>query len=675
MSTRARIRRVLLGAATVLMVVTAQAVTAPARAATGDATPPGGHGRFVSLNQAVAEHAVDAFAARLVERGRTTRVLVWFNEPSTVTSSANIASRLRAWRVALASPKKDLVIRGGARIVRNLDYVPTTIVDVSNASALLALANSRDVAAVRADQPSQLASMDPVSSALVRQPQAAAAGYTGAGTYVAVLDTGTDDTLPDFGSCTANFVPDTCRVGDFEIAPDDGSLDDDGHGTNVAGIVAGMAPAARILSMDVFTRQPDGENLAYASDVVTAVNQLITWKGQGENIVSANMSFGGTTEYTGDCPDYDGVGALRMAGILPVVASGNHGWTTGLSSPACAPGALSVGAVYDSNLGTMIWSNCIDQTTAADQPTCFSDSGPNLDMLAPGSEITAAGLTYSGTSQATPHVSGAAAVLAAAVPSATVDQIQQALTGSGPLVKDRDGVQRHRLDLVSSLATLAAITTPPVVSVPTFVPRASGTAGANAIPYTFSWSATDADGVASYDAYLKTNGGALTALSIAPSATSATLGLAPGKTYQLAVDATDTKGNKSPITYGAVFTVGSYAETSSHASYTGTWTKQRWSQALGRGLKVTLKRHASVSFTFSGASFVWVAEAGPRLGKAAVYVDGVRLANANLHARSIHARRMVMVWTGPPGIHTVKIVNQATVGHPKIDIDDFVTTR
>ncbi len=90
---------------------------------------------------------------------------------------------------------------------------------------------------------------------LINQPQVEAAGYTGTGTTVAVLDTGVDYTREAFGSCETPGDTAECRVvfaQDF-TPTDDGMLDDSVlHGTNVAGIVLGVAPDANIAALDVF---------------------------------------------------------------------------------------------------------------------------------------------------------------------------------------------------------------------------------------------------------------------------------------------------------------------------------------------------------------------------------------------------------------------------------------
>ena len=676
--TRRRMRRTLFASGEVALVaVVVMGATGPAHAVQARqraTTSP--HHAFASVQQAVAAGVVNPAVAAAVAHGQGRTVLVTVADPGKAGISADIAVRIRSLRSRLDEAKRGLETSPDASVIHQFAYVPTTVVRVTTGKALLALANSPNVVAVADDVALPMTSMDPQSSTLVRQPQAAAAGYTGSGTYVAVLDTGTDYTRPDFGSCTANFTPSTCRVGDFEDAPSDNSLDDNGHGTNVAGIVAGMAPSARILSMDVMGTDANGAVGALPSAVLGAVNSLISWKNQGYPIVAANMSFGSGT-FSGACTDYDGLGSLRAAGILPVVAAGNNAATSGIAQPACVPAALSVGAVYDSSMGSLSWqAGCTDSTTFADKPTCFSQSGPNLKMLAPGSQITAAGITESGTSQATPHVTGAAAVLAAAKPSATVDQIERALMSSGPLVIDRDSRARHRLDVYSALTSLlgSADSTAPVVAKPSFAPLLNGTANTGAIPYRFSWSATDAGGVTAYVAYVKTNTGAWSKLSLAATATAVTLNLAPGNRYQLAVAAKDGTGNWSSYAYGAAFSVANYAESSAYDHYTGSWTQKSWASALGSAYKVTGSLGASVSFTFTGTSFVWVATEATNRGRATVYLDGVSQGTKDLYAANTSARHLVVTWHGASGTHTVKIVNQATSLRPYLDVDSFVIT-
>ncbi len=287
------------------------------------------------------------------------------------------------------------------------------------------------------------------SLAQIDQPPAARAGYTGGGT-VAVLDSGVDYTRSAFGDCTGGAGP-VCRVvwaGDF--APDDGQLDDNGHGTNVAGIVLGVAPGAYIAALDVF----DG---AGASDyvIIDAINWAIANQ-PNYNIAAMNLSLAKSDLYYNtecqDSPYGSAFAEARSAGILPIVAAGNEA-KNGLPVPACAPGAVRVGAVYDADVGPKQWGNtCTDSTTALDRVTCFSNSAPMLTMLAPGAMITAAGITMGGTSQAAPHVAGAVAVLRSTFWSETLDQTLSRLVNGGvPVTDPANGLTHPRLDLAGAI--------------------------------------------------------------------------------------------------------------------------------------------------------------------------------------------------------------------------------
>jgi subtilisin family serine protease len=325
---------------------------------------------------------------------------------------------------------------------------------VDSPEALAALEAHADVVAVVEDRAMQAFDDTPVNVLQVGQPTAAAAGKLGAGTTVAVLDTGTDYKRAPF-KCTAPGAPAACPVvyaKDFAV--DDRALDTGSfHGTNVSGIVLAMAPAAKIVALDVF----DGD-YAYTSAILSAINWCVQNKAK-YNIVAINMSLGGGL-FTSPCASDSFASALaaaRAAGILSAIASGNSASSTGMSSPACAPSAVSVGAVYSGNVGAFNTSVCNDATTAADKVACFSNSASFLTVLAPGVGITAAGITMSGTSQATPHVAGAIAVLAAAQPSSGPDAIVARLTTSKTMVTDkRNNVTKPRLDLGAALALSGA---------------------------------------------------------------------------------------------------------------------------------------------------------------------------------------------------------------------------
>lgn len=336
-------------------------------------------------------------------------------------------------------------------LLRDYSHLPMFALRLNSIDELNSLERDPRVSAVYEDQ---ILHMHLAQSApLIRQPQAATLNQTGAGTTVAVLDTGVDYTRPAFGSCSAPGIPANCKViyaQDF--AADDGAPDADGHGSNVAGIVSGIAPGAKIAALDVF----NGTS-ASSTDIVAAVNWAIAHQAT-YNIVALNMSLGGglyTSACTGSNPFRTPIVNATAAGILTVASSGNDASSTGIAMPACTPEAVSVGAVYDGNVGARSYSVCSDPVTTADQVGCFSNSASFLSLLAPGALITAAGATYQGTSQAAPHVSGAVAVLRAAYPSESLATTLSRLVTRGVNITDnRNQLVKPRIDVLASLGAV-----------------------------------------------------------------------------------------------------------------------------------------------------------------------------------------------------------------------------
>jgi subtilisin family serine protease len=356
---------------------------------------------------------------------------------------------------------------GEGETIKDYSHLPMVFMKVNSLSALQQLLDRPEV--VRVYENKQKFAVLSSSLPFINQPQVASMNIKGGGTAVAVLDTGVNYLNSAFGTCTGGGTPgDCCPGGDCNAAPpavptgckvacvhdfaaSDGQLDDDGHGTNVSGIVAGVAPDTKVIGLDVFTGSG-----AWDSDIIAAINWCIHNKA-AYNIVAINMSLGDGLNYTSQCPSDSfatPVSAAKSAGILSAIAAGNEGRTNGLSSPACVPTAVSVGAVYDTDsFSRVTYSNCTDTNTVPDQVTCFSNSASFLTLLAPGARITAAGLTYFGTSQATPHIAGSIAVLRGQNGfSETVDQTVTRMTSTGVLDPDaKSGITKPRIDLLAAV--------------------------------------------------------------------------------------------------------------------------------------------------------------------------------------------------------------------------------
>ena len=419
-----------------------------------------------NVHEKVSQRVIDTFAS-----GNSQDLIVVFDDKEAQIEGATLQSltglpahhsRIIEQKAARYTETKQRVLSGfdshEAVDLKQYSHLPVGYIRIHSKNALDKLLTSPDVVGVYANEVKKIVLAE--SLPLIGQPQVAAQGATGAGTTVAVLDTGTDYTRAAFGSCTSPGVPVNCKVNAaVDFAASDGQLDSNGHGTNVAGIVLGVSPGTRIASLRIFGADGRGAD--------TVILDAINWSIQNKsvyNIVAMNLSLGASTKNTSQItsgPYYTAFANARAAGILPIVAAGNDGFSNGLASPGAVLGAVSVGAVYDSAMGQMNWgppSRCSDTTTAADKVTCFSNSASFLTLLAPGSQITAAGITESGTSQATPHVAGAVAVLRAAFPAETLDQIVVRLTNGVMVTDSRNDITKPRLQLQMALGNSTSCT-------------------------------------------------------------------------------------------------------------------------------------------------------------------------------------------------------------------------
>jgi hypothetical protein len=343
----------------------------------------------------------------------------------------------------------DVIQQTEYKIIQDYKHLPLAFVRIKSKRAAERIGSLPEVKAIHLNQ--KLYPHLSESLPFINHPDFCACGYGSSNTVVAVLDTGVEYTRQAFGSC-ANAGDPGCKViAAFEAAANDGMLDDSAvyHGTNVAGIVLGVAPDSRIAAVDVF----DG-NTASSNDIIAGINWVISQKTQGAvNTVAINLSLGGLAIPASICissPLRAAIQSAQLAGIMTLASSGNDGLTNEINYPACIPEVTSVGAVYDSNIGGVSYSNCTDSSTAPDQVTCFSNSSIDLTLLAPGANISAAGITLFGTSQAVPHVSGAVAALRSAFPGDSLNDTLLRLQNIGvPVTDQRNGITKPRLSFKS----------------------------------------------------------------------------------------------------------------------------------------------------------------------------------------------------------------------------------
>jgi hypothetical protein len=366
-------------------------------------------------------------------------------------------------RAAVKAASMARLAASGIERRRTYPQLPMMALRLRSRAALDALLADASIVEVLEDE--VLRTHDTSALALIAQPPAAAASQFGAGTTVVVIDSGIDYTRAEFGSCSAPGIPAGCRVvAAFDTAADDGLRDDaTGHGSRVAAAVLATAPQARLVAIDAFT----GES-GSSSDIIEGIDWAIANR-DALNIVAINLSLGGSSRFTATCgvanPFRVPIESAWLASIATIASSGNGAWfdadgnsatppvfQAGIASPACVPFAISVGAVYDSAIGSVAYQSCSDNPTSADQPVCFSQVAPILALLAPGAAVDLLGTSSYGTSFAAPFVAGAFALLRSAWPSEDASTALARILGSGVQVTDaRVGTAFPRLQVAAAL--------------------------------------------------------------------------------------------------------------------------------------------------------------------------------------------------------------------------------
>jgi subtilisin family serine protease len=347
------------------------------------------------------------------------------------------------------------------------------------------LRNLPEVESVVLDQPGSGNLLEAVP--LARLDVVQAAGFTGTGVTVAVVDSGINRTHVDLADslvgeacfCSGSSQGDgagCCPNGQETQQGTGAAADDNGHGTNVTGIVTsngssapkGGAPAAKIVAVKVLDA---GNGFNFSSDVIAGLDWIISNR---PDVKVVNASLGTFALFPGTCdsdpnstPWKMAIDTLRANGVLFFASSGNQSSSTAMAIPACVANTVAVGAVWDANVGAQTIF-CSEASTAADKLTCFTNSDSALDLLAPGAPTTSTGLgsntatsTYYGTSQASPLAAACAALLLQKDPSLTPARLETALKTSPKRITDtRNGLIFPRLDCGAALASLGTSCTP-----------------------------------------------------------------------------------------------------------------------------------------------------------------------------------------------------------------------
>jgi len=470
-------------------------------------------------------------------------------------------------------------------------------------------------------------------------------------------------------------------VNGWDFCHDDNTVhdfDDDHHGTHVAGIIAasldgvgvvGVAPGVSIMALKFLSdNDPD---CGFDSMAIAAIDYAASF-----GVRIANASWGGIGAPTDAADLHD---AIRDSGMLFIAAAGNdssdndQGPLVNLPASFDLPNIISVAAI--GNSGAL---------------APFSNYGhSSVDIVAPGAWIlstlpadsgspTPGWGWLSGTSMATPHVSGVAALVASVWPSLADDPaaLRARILGSG-----KPSAWTVGLTATGRIvdAWRALDDTPPVAAPPnTFTFVTGKQMSSTHATMRVGWPAgtDDRTGIGAYGLEQRAGLGSWATAVSATSGRSADRSLTIGTAWSLRVRARDGAGTWSDWSNAVTITPARYQETTTKATYRGTWRTARTSSASGGHERYTTHKGASVSFRFTGRAVGIVAPKGTSRGSAKLYVDGVYVSTVNLHRSSFTPRNVVAArsWLRS-GTHTIKLVALGTAGHPRIDIDAFLVIR
>ncbi|MDT0567478.1 S8 family peptidase [Streptomyces sp. DSM 3412] len=357
------------------------------------------------------------------------------DSPTAVKGSYIVTLKKNAGLKAASSAGKDLVEEYGGSVKRTFKSALNGYSAELSATEAKRLAADPAIASVEQDQVFTVdATQTSAPWGLDRSDQASlplSGTYTypdsaGSGVTAYVIDTGVRISHAQFGGRAVN--------GYDAVSNDNVAQDGNGHGTHVASTIAGstygIAKQAKIVAVRVLNNAGSGTT----AGVVAGID-WVTANHSGPSV--ANMSLGGGASTAIDTAVRNSI----SSGVTYAVAAGNSSANASSYSPARVTEAITVGA-----------------TTNTDARASYSNFGAVLDIFAPGSSITAgwytsdtATNTISGTSMATPHVAGAAAVYLAGHTSATPAQVASALTAgavTGKVTSPGTGSPNRLLQIV-----------------------------------------------------------------------------------------------------------------------------------------------------------------------------------------------------------------------------------
>ncbi len=416
---------------------------------------------WILLSMFASATQAQTVSREAMERAKTTgdaRVMVVFRDVAD-PAFAKLKTDTRRARVRMQGDAllRRLPANGRVRDVRRYAAVPAISL-VADATVLNALVRDPNILRVDLDEGGTGHAAAPDTSSVLNQVhQLSAMGLSGSGMKVAVVDSGVDSDHADLLTrivdqrCFCSAGTGCCPNGTASQSGAGAAEDDHGHGTNVAGIIAGdgtVAPRGALTNVALVAVKVLDRNNSFccSSDIVSALDWIAT---NHPDVDAVNLSLGTGTLFAGHCNNASAanlalasaVANLNALGAVVVASTGNQGSLTQTSSPACIANVMGIAATWDVDGGPITFLGCSETSTASKQPTCFSNRSTTTDLFGAGAFVSAPGFNggtsiFGGTSQAAPMVAACAIALKQTAPASTVAQRMDAMTLSMSRIDD-----------------------------------------------------------------------------------------------------------------------------------------------------------------------------------------------------------------------------------------------